>query len=93
MIALALVAACGGSGGSDRDELVELLQQPDTADLSESDAECVADRMIAAGLTDEQFDDLADFDAGDLEPGALAVYRDARDACELLEPLPPTLGG
>lgn len=72
---------CGSDDESDRDRLIGMLRSEDDAALDQDTAECVADEMIAAGLTDEQLDELAEFEEGDLRPSGLDLYGEARDVC------------
>lgn len=72
---------CGGDDSSDRDRLIGMLRNEADAGLDEETAECVADEMIASGLTEEQLDELAEFDEGDLRPSGLDLYGEARDIC------------
>jgi len=97
LAALVLAACGGGDGQTDQERLVDLLQSPDTADLAPDTAECVAEHMIDAGITDAEIAELADYSEGDTQPAALDFYTAARLDCvsdEIDTPLEtlPTVG-
>ena len=93
VLAVGFLAACGGGDDGDgggaaspREELLVVLQREDGADFNATEAGCVADALLAEGVTDEDLEALATYQEGDERPDAVARAIDAQVTCAFGEP-------
>lgn len=77
-----VMAGCGGdsdkSGQPDKAELLKVIAENGS---TEADPECVAEMMLADGVTQGQVDEMVKWDGSGSTPAGVEMYRVGRDAC------------